>query len=293
MIFHETCLCEDKLLLPSSCGYGDAPQKVCGTCYGAAVAVRRPVEDDVVALRLVTRASSYAFAGALIHTEELVAAGSRAEGVRAAALVKDESAGVSRVIRATPVCAPPFALDSDKRRGTMFAGIQALRHPCISPVLSCEYARDRACLIVVRASHRRGSLRDLLYRIPEQFRFSRKRMWPAKVDGKPAAGWALDEQDVSFYGRHIIEGLLYLRSVGMPYPYLHTGNVLLTDQACALSDYENAIAGVQPFYARVLASPKLDPAQGHYELVCLGMTLYEMATGTACPEDGVPTAAAP
>jgi len=81
---------------------------------------------------------------------------------------------------------------------------------------------------------------------------------------------------IAVFGRQILEGLIYLRDNGIPYGHLHTGNVIIEDGVCRLTDYENAILNIEPhlFPHQVALLTKSDP-----DVVSFACVLYEMAIG--------------
>ena len=87
---------------------------------------------------------------------------------------------------------------------------------------------------------------------------------------------------ISKFGREVLEGLIALKSLGLPCPHLHAGNVFLelhgTGQlpTCRISEYELALLGASTG-AGQLARPTNTAASE--ELVCFGHILYEMVTG--------------
>ena len=80
---------------------------------------------------------------------------------------------------------------------------------------------------------------------------------------------------ISHIGRSILEGLAALRCLGLPYPHLHAGNVIIEPKtdgsfACRLSEYEMAILGVTHASSK-LARPR-GPSAGLVadEVICFG-----------------------
>ena len=299
-ILHTQCCYEGRDVVPEGGGSLVSTQ-LCQPCHTRLVNLRKPIADDMLSLQLATRATTLVFRGNLVDTEELsVIPKTRIDFVRGSVLLKDTNpeapeacdaySSSSVVSRLIPMSYPPFSMDSDKRRATMLTSMTMFKHPCIARVLSIVHVRDRNGLIVNRYAYKKGSLRDKLFGTPEKFRFIQRRHQPlanyALIQKKTIL---LSEKDVIFYSRHILEGLSYFRFFGFPYPYLHIGNVLLTDNACAISDFENIVAGVPPFYHSLLTG--VNPA--YHEIVTFGMVLYEMSTGSLVPPEGVPVTAAP
>ena len=82
------------------------------------------------------------------------------------------------------------------------------------------------------------------------------------------------------YGRQVLEALLFLRSRRVPYPQLHSGNVILDREkkTCRLTEIESSIINIEPRYHKFVteaaAASEVDP-----EALCFGHLLYEMACG--------------
>lgn len=304
-ILHAQCCYEGRDIIPEG-GGSLASTQLCQPCHNRIHSLRKPIADDMLSLQLATRATTLVFKGNLVDTDELsVIPRTRADFVRGAVLLKDTDSAApeacdaysssSIVSRLVPLSYPPFSLDSDKKRATMLNSITMFKHPCIARVLSIVHVRDRNGLIVNRYAYKKGSLRDKLFSTPEKFRFLQRRHQPLtnyslkQVSKTPSKVAVLSEKDVIFYSRHILEALSYFRFFGFPYPYLHLGNILLTDNACVITDFENIVAGIHPFYHSLLTG--VNPA--YHEIVTFGMVFYEMSTGSLVPSEGVPVAAAP
>eukprot|EP00727_Mastigamoeba_balamuthi_P010888 m51a1_g6421 hypothetical protein (1142) ;mRNA; r:306659-311712 len=270
-IFHKQCSAT-KVVLPSSMRYGSTPQRVCSACRETVSEARRQTEDDVLTAQMALRATNAAFGESLVTVGELpYIAGTDVAGPRAvktSILVRDGPSQRLLVVCGAP--APPFPLESDKRRAVI-----------ISAISSMQYSKDRNRISVVRDIYQKGSLRDLIHKIPGKMRYSTKHSWAADVNGTP-----LDADVVAGFGRSILDGLAFFKRAGLPYPHLHSGNVLLMGKSCLLSGFENVVTGIPPFYAKVLASKSLEPH--HYEAVCFGMVLLEMITGSVQPLSAMP-----
>ena len=70
----------------------------------------------------------------------------------------------------------------------------------------------------------------------------------------------------------MLDGMLYLRGKGIPYPQLHSGNVINHKGVWCITDVENSLFGLSLFYSELLISPTL-------EVQAFGRLLFEMLTG--------------
>ncbi|MDP2436383.1 MAG: hypothetical protein Q8P67_11605 [archaeon] len=149
--------------------------------------------------------------------------------------------------------------------------VAVLVHPNIASADTIQVMPERVdvkpWLAVVRLKHAR-SLKDVIRDCGPLEGGAQKAYGApgARVSAKKLAGC----------GAEILKGLVFLKSLGLSYPYLHPGNVLLSaDGACLLSDFENAFVGLPPHYPLVT---KCSP-----EVEAFANTVYELATGCAPP----------
>lgn len=154
----------------------------------------------------------------------------------------------------------------------VFCGLlEGFKHPYILPILEADYIPEKDFLVVFRPLSKSGSIRDLVHNAKPRDSYDKKY---AKA-GKPFSLRLISE-----FGRQILEALLFLRSRRIPYPHLHSGNVILDREkkTCRLTDIESALIGLEPRYAGVLAeAPARDEVD--VEVLCFGHVLYEMAAG--------------
>jgi len=141
-----------------------------------------------------------------------------------------------------------------------------LRHPFIYPLIDFDYITDRQVLAAFRNFNPKGTLKDFIHAAHPKDEYSKKYRNMSKI--------TVDR--IAVFGRQILEGLIYLRDIGIPNGHLHTGNVIIEDGICRLTDYENAIINIEPhlFPHQVALLGKSDP-----DVVSLACVLYEMAIG--------------
>lgn len=127
------------------------------------------------------------------------------------------------------------------------------RAACCSPgnrrkhhLVSRARSRDRPSKRVTRAPQ--GSIKDLLYSCPKEWKTSYIQKYTAK------RGSPLPEKTVASFARQILEGMMFLERKGWPYLVVSTGNVLLSrnQSHCQLCDVESAILGVSPRCAHLV-----------------------------------------
>ncbi|XP_049831647.1 PX domain-containing protein kinase-like protein isoform X1 [Schistocerca gregaria] len=123
---------------------------------------------------------------------------------------------------------------------------------------------------VVRALNNAGTLRDLLYCSKPKSTFLRKY-------GNPKQRKPLLVEEVSLYGKQILEALSFLNSKGLPYGHLHPGNVIVENGRIKLIDIENGILGLPSFYRPYILHHKKIKTMEAVDVYCFGHVIYEMA----------------
>jgi PX domain-containing protein kinase-like protein len=82
--------------------------------------------------------------------------------------------------------------------------------------------KDRQKLVVYRNLTTKGSIRDLIYKASYQKRYNEKYQVANKT---PSTG--LSEKEIQKYSYQILKALSFLKSANIPFPHLHTSNVLI------------------------------------------------------------------
>ncbi|KAN0031973.1 hypothetical protein ACTFIV_005846 [Dictyostelium citrinum] len=174
-----------------------------------------------------------------------------------------------RIMAMVPVSKQwPIPLNSEAGRTTFRTIIKSLEiHPFISVPLLVDFIPEKHVAVSVRPFYGdRGSLRDFIHK-------SKPRMpYADKYD----THLQLNEKIVSKFGRQILEALIFLKNHNFPYFHLNAANVLVDDQICLISDYENAFLGLEPRFSDFIRqhNEKIDP-----DVLSFGLVLFEMACG--------------
>lgn len=111
----------------------------------------------------------------------------------------------------------------------------------------------------------KGSLKDKLYEAKPNEKYFKK--YPH------LAGKHLNEKQIAKYGRQVLEGLHYLKTHKIPFSHLHSGNVMLDNNVCRISDYDNDMIGVAP-RGREYIRPNLEKVDPM--VLSFGYLLYEV-----------------
>eukprot|EP00026_Physarum_polycephalum_P002131 Phypoly_transcript_02135.p1 GENE.Phypoly_transcript_02135~~Phypoly_transcript_02135.p1 ORF type:complete len:521 (-),score=100.45 Phypoly_transcript_02135:508-2070(-) len=181
----------------------------------------------------------------------------------------------------------PIPLATETNRSTFNKLIRSLEgHPNVSVPVNSDYMIEKDIAVAIRPYYTKGSLKDFIHKARPQQKYTEKYK----------SNYALNPKLIGKYGRQILEGLTFLKFQGFPYYHLHSGNVLVDDNSCCLSEVENVLVGCVPYLASFMKPlmDKVDP-----DVVCFGCVLYEMAVGyeletvesyqlglpTTCPED--------
>eukprot|EP00300_Choanocystis_sp_HF-7_P022268 c2145_g1_i1.p1 GENE.c2145_g1_i1~~c2145_g1_i1.p1 ORF type:complete len:438 (+),score=97.24 c2145_g1_i1:72-1316(+) len=162
-----------------------------------------------------------------------------------------------------------FVLNNEATLASIRELLLRLQHPYVFPITHVDALSDGSMLVVLRPFAKEGSLRDLIYNTSPTHSYKKKYK----------KGHALAERKIARYGRQILEGLTFLTSKKYPYPHLHTGNVIMHNGVCRLSEIENSLLCVPPrLKSKIL--PLLAQNLGvEVEVLCFGHVLFEMACG--------------
>ncbi|EAL67800.1 Slob family protein kinase [Dictyostelium discoideum AX4] len=162
----------------------------------------------------------------------------------------------------------PIPLNSEAGRTTFRTIIKSLEiHPFISVPLLVDFIPEKHVAVSVRPFYAdRGSLRDFIHKSKPKMPYA----------DKYDTHLQLNEKIVSKFGRQILEALIFLKNHNFPYFHLNSANVLVDDQICLISDYENSFLGLEPRFSDFIRqhNEKIDP-----DVLSFGLVLFEMACG--------------
>ena len=159
----------------------------------------------------------------------------------------------------------PLPLASQSKTGHFRSFVTDAKHPFILPPGELSYFRRKNKIMVSRDFGSRGTLRDKIHRAAPTDPHAEKYRRP---------GTPLKESEMATLGRQLLEGMHYLKVCGLRCTHVHTGNIImLGNDWCAVTEYEQAILGYRPQLLPLLAG-KQEP-----EVWAFGHCLYEMATG--------------
>ncbi|EGC39227.1 hypothetical protein DICPUDRAFT_75243, partial [Dictyostelium purpureum] len=171
-----------------------------------------------------------------------------------------------RVMSMVPVSKQwPVPLSTEVGRATFRSIIKSLEvHPFISVPLLVDIIPEKNLAVSVRPFYSKGSLRDYIHQSKPKMPYA----------DKYDTHFQLNEKIISKFGKQILEALIFLKNNNFPYFHLNASNVLLDDQVCLLSDYENAFLGLEPRLSDYIRqfSDKIDP-----DVLSFGCLLFEMA----------------
>ena len=178
-----------------------------------------------------------------------------------------EAAAVLELVPQGPDCAVSVAGEAVVF-GHMFRAM-GHAHPNVETALLAEVIPATNVLAVVRPWHKHGSLRDFLHQSDPQHQFRHK---------YSGGRTPMTAKNIAKYGRDVLEGMLFLKQLGVPCYHLHAGNVLVDPpRRCTITDIENNVLGLAPRHAgviRELAAKGVEP-----DVACFACVLYEMAAG--------------
>jgi len=163
-----------------------------------------------------------------------------------------------------PLCMLPIQ-ENVRIQQTVKDLLKTFNHPYILKTVEAEFLPGQKCgLITFRPWSRVGSLKDIIYQTTPNKPYDQK--YESRAKGVP-----LGTNHVQQYGRQILEGIQHFQEIGLQYPDLHSGNVMLFDGICQLSDYDNILVGNLAHY--------LTFTNAQTPLRDFGCLLFEMSFG--------------
>lgn len=158
----------------------------------------------------------------------------------------------------------------DKDMHAIFKSLGQIQHPYIHSIELCLCTEVGG--LVIRKANKNGSLRDILCSAKPRQSFLKKY-------GNPKGHTHLSVEQISLYGKQILEALKFLHDKGLPYGHLHPGNLILENDRIRLLDIENGVLGVPSFYRPYFVQHKRIHSLHMIDVYSFGQTLYEMAFG--------------
>eukprot|EP00002_Diphylleia_rotans_P007807 TRINITY_DN17468_c0_g1_i1.p1 TRINITY_DN17468_c0_g1~~TRINITY_DN17468_c0_g1_i1.p1 ORF type:complete len:496 (-),score=112.39 TRINITY_DN17468_c0_g1_i1:194-1681(-) len=151
----------------------------------------------------------------------------------------------------------------------------SLKHPYLYPLSDYGFVPENNNSVAFRPISKQGSLKDAIFKASPRDFYHNKYQTPRAVPSHVIPAW----------GRQILEAMIYLKNAKIPFYHLHAGNVMLENNTCYITDYENTIIGFPlPGYIQEGIS-----GTGHTsepQAVSFAFLLYEMIAGFP-PESGV------
>lgn len=150
-----------------------------------------------------------------------------------------------------------------------------MSHPNIDEPLSVEVLPDSTAVAVTRRVYPKGSIRDHIYGASYHDTFVGKYY---KLTPRP-----FDEGTIASIGIQILNALVHLQSLGIPYTHLSVGNIMLTSAGVVrLTETENALLKVERFYEHIFREfSATHPSAfilADINVLAFGCVLYEMST---------------
>eukprot|EP00053_Salpingoeca_punica_P015712 m.145368 g.145368 ORF g.145368 m.145368 type:complete len:405 (+) comp16784_c0_seq9:254-1468(+) len=172
------------------------------------------------------------------------------------------------ILPRSPTCAFPW---SKKVRGSVQDIFAMVKHPFVFPVVDFDMmdTSEPNQAIFLQPLCPQGSLKDVIYNSTPVH------PWGVKYRHK---GSPLSVRRIGIYGRQILEGMLFLQGLGLTYGQLHAGNVMMVEDTCRITGYENSLFGYRS-RMHPLVKPVAKKDKKAADSLCFGHLIYEMALG--------------
>jgi len=156
--------------------------------------------------------------------------------------------------------------------------ITLLQHPYIMPIKTFSMLQEQNQLIVLHDLCVKGSVKDLIHNTNPITSFDHKYSQRARP---------LALKKIAVIGKHVLQGLQFLKKRKFSYKALHSGNVLFNNGTYRLAGLETIFFGhkIKHHNLVVKALEKINGAQSSgelswdYDVICFGRLLFEMALG--------------
>lgn len=160
---------------------------------------------------------------------------------------------------------PDRSMNIRDLHSTLTALVQC-QHPYIVTAVSAMATEHGVC--VVRPWYSQGSVHDFLHGCKPRGGCL------SKYSGERVA--VLPERDIAVYGRQTLLALQYLHEKGYGHGHVHTGNLIIENNACRLLDLENQLVGVPNQYRHFMIHLRKINSIEAIDVYSFGRTLYEM-----------------
>ncbi|ESO84344.1 hypothetical protein LOTGIDRAFT_207280 [Lottia gigantea] len=149
--------------------------------------------------------------------------------------------------------------------------LSSIQHPHIlTPVFSTSNENGG---LVISSYCEKGTLRDYLCKCKPKGHYIKKYSNPKLCS-------PLDMRAIKLYGKQILETLKFLQEKHIPHGHLHTGNIILDNDVCYLTDIHNSLLGLPSYYRPFYTQYKKIQTVELIDVYCFGHVLYEMTFGT-------------
>mmetsp|Transcript_43121 Transcript_43121/g.108905 ORF Transcript_43121/g.108905 Transcript_43121/m.108905 type:complete len:609 (+) Transcript_43121:167-1993(+) len=252
----------NKLRMPPEYGYED-PQRVCMPCFsnGARYQERRQGDDkELLLARFYLRDSAF-----YTLTNKRMVIGHREAPGKSYFHLEHKKSQAHIWLMFLDGSRAPAPIHTPTSRKVFEHICYNIKHPFIYPLLEVDFMDDKNRVVFFQEHSKLGSVKDQIFHNAKP-----NSEYDHKYGRRP--GRALPTKTIQRCGRHVLEALLFLKSLNFPYPHLHTGNMIVdANSKCCITGLENTLLGLEPFYK---LSGKLSP-----EVECFGNVVWEMAFG--------------
>ncbi|EFA79837.1 FVYE domain-containing protein [Heterostelium album PN500] len=257
-------------VLPAEFGYS-GQQRLCKSCHSFFEQKRQFFDTDAIVAQLQLRSSSN-----YEYSKPLNDIGNTKNGLRKSYILsKHTGSGDEYLITVTtPGTTCPWPMNSEKHKQKFIKTVLALKHKYIYPVSSVEIAGSNDKVFLFKKYCSKGSLKDIIYKAKPSNVYDSKYTHSLKKSYSTGVTVKLMPR----YGRQLLDALIYLKQRGIAFTHLHSGNVLFKDDTCYLTDVENSLLGLKPYYYEYINGKE------NAEVICFGHVMFECIVGVPLAE---------
>ncbi|CAI9720648.1 Hypothetical predicted protein [Octopus vulgaris] len=171
-------------------------------------------------------------------------------------------------IRYDPKMSLPFSQES---QADLRIFDQYIKHPYIMPFIHIEFLLEDDAIVVSRPFSPSGSLKDEIYQA---------RCLDDHRDKYNHNGQPLPLGQIQTYSSQILKALLHMQQKKLPvFSHLHSGNVILFNGTCRLTDTENIFFQKHYLLSPLFRRKLTDTPDNSLSVLMFGHLLFEMSTG--------------